>query len=337
MRKAISESVNTAAVRTVMDAGIDEMRDTAHRLGITDLRQGDCGPTITLGACEVKLIDMTYAFSVLANNGVMKGRPVSEDLPSGYRELDPVSVLKIQDAQGNVIYQYAEPKSKQVIDPAYAYMMTHVLSHQAIDWSRLTLPDRPAAAKTGTSEEFRDGVVMGYTPDLAAGVWMGNADNTPMAPGTFSSAGTGPMWKRFMIEAHAYLQLPPRPFDKPDDVVTTSCDGHEEVFKVDQPAVKPGACKSPARQPSGPTAPPAPRAPVFPPKTPEPTPSPPPPPTPPPTPAPARTPFQYTVQEGDTVQSIADKFGVSEKDLRQANGLNAHDTVKPGDKLTIPA
>jgi len=216
-----------------MDAGIDQMRDTAHSLGITDLRQGDCGPTITLGACEVKLVDMTYAFSVLANNGVMKGRPVAEDLPSGYRELDPVSVLKIQDAQGNVIYQYTEPMAKEVIDPAYAYMMTHVLSNQAIDWSRLTLPDRPAAAKTGTSEEFRDGVVMGYTPDLAAGVWMGNADNTPMAPGTFSSAGTGPMWKRFMIEAHAYLQLPPRPFDKPDDVVTTSCDGREEVFKVD--------------------------------------------------------------------------------------------------------
>jgi len=335
MRKAISESVNTAAVRTVMDAGIDAMRDTAHQMGITDLRQGDCGPTITLGACEVKLLDMTYAFSVLANNGVMKGRPTSEDLPSGYRELDPVSVLKIQDAQGKVIYQYTEPKAKQVIDPAYAYMMTHVLSNQAIDWSRLTLPDRPAAAKTGTSEEFRDGVVMGYTPDLAAGVWMGNADNTPMAPGTFSSAGTGPMWKRFMIEAHAYLQLPPRPFEKPDSVVTTSCGGHEEVFKVDQPTTKPGACKSPARQGSDTTPPPAPRVPVFPPRTAEPTPPPPSPP--PPTPAPARTPFTYTVQEGDTVQSIAAKFSVSEKDLRQANGLKPNDTVKPGDKLTIPA
>jgi membrane peptidoglycan carboxypeptidase len=217
-------------------------------------------------------------------------------------------------------------------------MMTHVLSNQAIDWSRLTLPDRPAAAKTGTSEEFRDGVVMGYTPDLAAGVWMGNADNTPMAPGTFSSAGTGPMWKRFMIEAHAYLQLPPRPFDKPDDVVTTSCDGREEVFKVDEPVTKPGGCKSPSRQPSGPTPPPAPRQPVFPPRTAEPTPPPPPPPSPPPpTPAPARTPFTYTVQDGDTVQSIAAKFGVSEKDLRQANGLKPNDTVKPGDKLTIPA
>ena len=147
------------------------------------------------------------------------------------------------------------------------------------------------------------------------------------------------MWKRFMIEAHAYLQLPPRPFEKPDDVVTSSCGGHEEVFKVDSPTSKPGACKSPARaQGDSSTPPPAPRVPVFPPRTAEPTPPPPPPPSPPPpAPAPARTPFQYTVQEGDSVQSIAQKFSVSEKDLRQANGLKPNDTVKPGDKLTIPA
>jgi membrane peptidoglycan carboxypeptidase len=339
MRKAISESVNTAAVRTVMDAGIDQMRETAHHLGITDLRQADCGPTITLGACEVKLVDMTFAFSALANNGVMKGRQVAEDLPSGYRELDPVSVLKIQDAEGHIIYQYADPQAKQVIDPAYAYMMTDVLSHEAINWSRLTLADRPAAAKTGTSEEFRDGVVMGYTPDLAVGVWMGNADNTPMAPGTFSSAGTGPMWRRFMNEAHAYLQLPPRPFEKPANVVTASCGGREEVFRLDEATTKPGACKGPARGGGTASTPePTRRAPVFPPRTPEPTPSPPPPPPPPPpTAAPTRTPFEYIVQDGDTVQSIATKFGVSEKDLRQANGLKPNDTVKAGDKLTIPA
>ena len=336
-RKAIAESVNTAAVRAVMEVGVDAMRDTAHRMGITDLRQGDCGPTITLGACEVKLLDMTYAFSVLANNGVMKGRPVSEDLPSGYRELDPVSVLKIQDAEGNVIYQYAEPQAKQVIDPAYAYMMTHVLSRDAIEWSRLTL-DRPAAAKTGTSEEFRDGVVMGYTPDLSVGVWMGNADNTPMAPGTFSSAGTGPMWRRFMNEAHAFLQLPPRPFEKPENVITSSCNGREEVFKAEQPVTKPGACKSPIRQ-GGPTPPPTPKPPVFPPRTPEPTPTPvptPAPETPAPTPTPQPTAFQYTVQEGDTLYSIAQKFGMKETKLREANGLPGNYEVKPGDVLTIP-
>jgi membrane peptidoglycan carboxypeptidase len=335
-RKAIAESVNTAAVRTVMDAGIDEMRNTAHRMGITDLRQGDCGPTITLGACEVKLVDMTYAFSALANNGVMKGRPVSEDLPNGYRELDPVSVLKIQDAGGNVIYQYTEPQAKQVIDPAYAYMMTHVLSRDAIDWSRLSL-DRPAAAKTGTSEEFRDGVVMGYTPDLSVGVWMGNADNTPMAPGTFSSAGTGPMWRRFMREAHAYLQLPPRPFEKPENVVTSTCGGREEVFKVDQSPTKPGACRAPSR-PGGPTLPPTPKPPVFPPRTPEPTATPEITATPEATAAPGPTPsvIQYTVQEGDTMASIAALFGRSEQELRDLNGIHGNQEPKPGDVLKIP-
>src|SRR3989442_15571797 len=104
-------------------------------------------------------------------------------------------------------------------------------------------------------------------------------------------------------------------------------------------AARRGACKRPAGARGGDTPPPpAPRGPVSPPRTPEPPPPPPPPPSPPPpTPAPPRTPFQYTVQEGDTVQNIAQKFGVSERDLRQANGLKPNDTVKPGDKLTIPA
>jgi len=338
-RKAISESVNTSAVRTVLAVGIDEMRDTAHRLGITDLRQGDCGPTITLGACEVQLVDMTFAFSVLANNGVMKGRPVSEDLPSGYRELDPVSVLKIQDAEGNVIYQYSAPTEKQIVDPAYAYMMTDVLSKEAISWSRLTL-DRPAAAKTGTSEDFRDGVIMGYTPDLATGVWMGNADNTPMAPGTFSSAGSGPIWRRFMNEAHAYLQLPPKPFEKPANIATSSCGGREEVFKDGAQLPRPGACKAPPPKtaPGGPTPVPTPKSPSFPPKN---TPTPTPPPTPAPSAPPTSTPptpvfIEYTVQDGDTVQSIANDFGITEQELRDANGFSPGHKVDPGDVILIP-
>src|SRR5437870_3928448 len=71
VRKALSESDNTAAARTVMEVGVDDMRATAHQLGITDLRENNCGPAITLGSCEVKLVDMTYAFSALANNGMM--------------------------------------------------------------------------------------------------------------------------------------------------------------------------------------------------------------------------------------------------------------------------
>jgi membrane peptidoglycan carboxypeptidase len=274
-RKALAESVNTAAVRVVMEVGVDNMRATAHRMGINDLRDDTCGAAITLGACEVKLVDMTYAFSVLANNGKMKGRPTAEGLGEGFRPLDPVGVLKIQDASGNVIYEFANPEERQVVDPAKAYMMTDVLSKDAVRWSSLTI-DRPAAAKTGTSEDFRDGVVMGYSPDLAVGVWSGNADNAPMAPGSFSSAAVGPLWKRFMTEAHQYLQLPPRPFEKVA-ASTESCPA----------GTPPEKCK-----PSPPPPPPPP-----PPAATPPPPPPPEPPTPEPTPAPTPEPTAEATAE----------------------------------------
>ncbi|MBI2913292.1 MAG: transglycosylase domain-containing protein, partial [Chloroflexi bacterium] len=337
IRKALSESVNVAAVNTVMEVGIDEMRSMAHRLGITDLTRNDCGPTITLGSCEVKLLDMAFAYSTVANNGVMKGRPTVEDLPDGFRQLDPVSILKIEDAGGNLIYQYSAPEEKKVVDPAYAYMITDILSNNAIQWSRLTI-DRPGASKTGTSEDFRDNVVMGYTPDLTVGVWMGNADNTPMASGTFSSAGTGPMWKRFMQEALDYLGVPPRPFDKPDDVVTAECGGRQEVFVKDAKPTKPGACRAPNLSGS-PT--PSPSVPKFPPRavSPTPTATPSPSPSPSPTGEPSATPREllYTVQEDDTLTSIADQFGVKLKDLLKANDLTEDSVIQPGDVLKIPA
>lgn len=339
VRRALAESVNTAAVRTVMEVGVDEMRATAHKMGITDLRRGDCGPTITLGACEVKLLDMTFAFAVLANNGVMKGRPTSEDLPDGFRELDPVSVLKIEDASGNVIYQFSAPEERQVVDPAYAYMVTDILSKDAINWSRLTI-DREAASKTGTSDEFRDGVVLGYSPDLSVGVWMGNADNTPMAPGTFSSAGTGPMWKRFMTEAHAYLKIAPRSFEEPDSIVRVRCAGRQEVFKKGETPSKPGACRAPNPQNPGITPSPTPKPPVFPVRgaTPTPTPSPTPAPAPPGPPGPISTPvlFFYTVREGDTLESIADRFSVPLEILLAINDFSSDEIVQPGMTVKVP-
>ncbi len=339
VRKAMSESVNTAAVRALMDVGEDRMRELAHRMGITDLRQGDCGPTITLGACEVKLVDQTYAYSVLANNGAMRGRPTSEDLPSGFRELDQVSVLKITDASGATLYEFTAPEEKQVVDPAHAYMVTDILSHEAISWSRLTI-DRPAAIKTGTSEEFRDGVVMGYTPELAVGTWMGNADNSPMAPGTFSSVGVGPIWKRFMVEASQYLKLPKTDFKAPKDIVLLTCGGRKEVFRKDTPTAKNGACRGPAGS-GGETASPTPKGPVFPVKSATPTPTPTPVPTETPVPSPtatATTPsvFYYTVREGDTVQSVAALFEIKAEELAQANGITVDTVLEPGTVLVIP-
>ena len=330
VRTAMSQSVNTAAVRTLQDVGEDQMRAMAHRMGITDLRQGDCGPTITLGACEVKLVDQTFAFSVLANNGVMNGRPTSEDLPTGYRELDQVSVLQITDVDSNVLYKFDKPESRQVVDPAYSYMVTDVLSNDGITWSRLTI-DRPAATKTGTSEEFRDATVMGYTPDLTIGVWMGNADNSKMADGTFSAQGVGPMWREFMEQASAYLELPADKFTKPDDIVVVPCSGRAEVFKVNTPAVKNGACRGPSG--GGPTASPTPKGPVFPTQasiTP----------TPQSTPVPSATSkpkvYYYITRQGDTIESIAALFNVSVADLERANGIEPGTPLEAGTVLVIP-
>jgi membrane peptidoglycan carboxypeptidase len=283
IRKALSESVNVPAVNTVMEVGIGEFQKTVHRMGITDITRNDCGPTITLGSCEVKMIDQAYAYSVFANNGKMYGIPSVQDLPDGFRELDPVAVLKIQDSEGKVLYEFKEPDERQVVKPEHAYMITDILSKQAIQWSRLTF-GWPATSKTGTSEDFRDNVVLGFSagPEgIVLDAWMGNADNTAMANGAFSSAGAGPMWQTFMGRAHEYLGIPKKEFPVPESIVTAGCGDRTEVFVKDQTPTKPGTCRAPSSGPANPTS--TPDVPRFDPRTfPSPTPS--------PEPSPAETP-----------------------------------------------
>ena len=153
------------------------------------------------------------------------------------------------------------------------------------------------------------------------------------------------MWKRFTQEAHAYLGLPSRPFSRPDNVVTKNCGGQgdgqdqqggEDLFVQGVTPTKPGACRPPE------SGTPTPSVPKFPPRTtPSPTPSPTraPSPTPTSTPSPTPTPKEqlYIVRPGDTLQGIADQFGITLQELLQANGLTKESVIKPGDKLIIPA
>ena len=293
VRKALSESVNVPAVNTLMEVGITEFQKTAHKMGITDLTRNDCGPTITLGSCEVKMVDQAYAYSVFANNGKMYGVPTVQDLPDGFRELDPVSVLRIEDSQGTILYDFEKPEERQVVAPEHAYMVTDILSKNAIQWSRLTF-GWAAASKTGTSEDFRDNVLLGFTPGpdgIVVDVWMGNADNTPMANGAFSSAGAGPIWKTFMARAHEYLEIPKSDFEVPDTIVSAKCGGRTEVFVKDVQPAKPGTCRAPKSTDADgkPTA--TPKVPRFAPRTtPTPAPEPEPAATATPTPEPEVTP-----------------------------------------------
>ena len=196
VRTALANSFNIPAVKTLDFVRIyddpntpqkDGMIAMAERLGITSFTRPDYGLSLTLGGGDVSLLDMTSAFSVFANAG---------------KKVPPVSILKIVDFQGNVVYEYQPPQTEQVIRPEHAFLISSILSdNEARSWmfgrnSLLSLPFQ-VAAKTGTTNDFRDNWTLGYTPDLVTGVWVGNADYTPMV-NTTGLSGAAPIWSSFM-------------------------------------------------------------------------------------------------------------------------------------------
>jgi membrane peptidoglycan carboxypeptidase len=200
LRWALQRSYNIPAVWLMDQVGVGNVIKRARRLGLNSLNRelNSYGLSLTLGGGEVALLDHTYAFSVFANSGVMAGQPVpSERLRPGYRSLDPVTILQVADKDGNVIEQFKQPSTDRVVEPAANYMLNSVLSDPSPRPAAfgtyaqyLVLPDRPVAAKTGTTNSWVDAWTVGYTPQLAVGVWTGNADNKPMklADGSLTSA-----------------------------------------------------------------------------------------------------------------------------------------------------
>lgn len=250
VRVALSNSFNIPAVKTLDFVGIYDDPETeekegmiamAERLGITTLTRDDYGLALTLGGGEVSLLEMTGAFAVMANEGV---------------RIPPVAITKILDHTGAVVYEYTPPQGEQVLRPAHAFLISSILSDNvARTWmfgpnSYLNLPF-PAAAKTGTSNDFRDNWTLGYTPNFVTGVWVGNADYTPMN-GTTGLSGAAPIWSEFMQAAAP--QFGTTNFTPPNDIITkvicsisgtepsNSCKSgkQSEFFAEDQPPLPPG-------------------------------------------------------------------------------------------------
>ena len=229
MRLALARSYNIPAVNALYLAGVDNVIRTAHRMGINSLDRGldYYGLSLTLGGGEVHLQDMVYAFSVFANNGWMYGEPVPEDqLRSGYRQLNPIAIIRVEDRDGNVLYKRTQPESHDILSPQLAYLMNSILSDRQARWAAMGINnplelsnERPAAAKTGTTNDFRDAWTIGYTPQLAAGVWMGNSDTDEMKnlPGL---RGAGPIWHAVMEYALQDEEIVP--FTRPEDLVEKS-------------------------------------------------------------------------------------------------------------------
>lgn len=218
LRVALANSFNIPAVKALEFVGIYDNPETpakegmigmAERLGITSFTRTDYGLSLTLGGGDVSLIDMTTAYSVFANSG---------------KKVTPVSILKITTFDGEVVYEYQPPQAEQVIREEHAYLISSILSdNEARSWmfgrnSSLFL-SFPVAAKTGTTNDIRDNWTLGYTPDLVTGVWIGNADYTPMT-GTSGLSGAAPIWNQFMEFAVPYLTNgAPTPFTRPAGIV----------------------------------------------------------------------------------------------------------------------
>lgn len=208
LRTALANSYNVPAVKVLNHVGIPAMLAVAHAAGITtmnDVRR--YGLALTLGGGEVRLLDLTDAYGSLEDGGTHH---------------DPVAILQVVDAHGRVLERWEPARGRRAVSPQVAYLITNILSDNAArmpafgEASPLAL-DRPAAVKTGTTSDFHDNWTVGYTPDLVAGVWVGNADNTAMRDVTGVS-GAAPVWHQFM--ERALRGLPARDFARPPGIVT---------------------------------------------------------------------------------------------------------------------
>jgi 1A family penicillin-binding protein len=248
LRDALANSYNVPAVEALQFVGVENLLEMASRLGVESLVHPELhcpeypydqppsyGLSLTLGGGEAKLLEMTGAFAVFANGGV---------------RVPPSPILRIEDSRGNVLVDNTQRTGEQVISPQHAYLITDILADRQARCRAFHCPNvlelsRPAAAKTGTTNNFRDAWTIGYTPNLVTGVWVGNSDNSSMVnlPG---AAGAGPIWHNFMEAAHA--DLPVRDFARPPGIVeyeicahsgarpTEQCPARKvEIFSEDQP------------------------------------------------------------------------------------------------------
>lgn len=228
MRQALSRSYNIPAVDALNQAGIGNVIRLSHKLGITDLDKGleFYGLALTLGGGEVRLLDLTYVYNTFANGGTMVGapRPASQR-KAGMRDLDPVSILRVEDAKGKVLYEHTPARKPDLLGPN-SKQLTYVLADMLSDpnaraaafGDKLDLAGkRTAAVKTGTTNDNKDNWTMGFTTDFVVGVWVGNTDNSPMDRSVTGLTGAAPIWIDVMNAIHR--NRPNQKFTRPDGLV----------------------------------------------------------------------------------------------------------------------
>ena len=223
MKDGLARSLNVPAVKTLYLAGVKDSIETAKKMGITTLNEPDrYGLSLVLGGGEVKLLDHVNAFSTFATGGIQ--HPTA-------------SILRIEDSKGTVLEKYTQKSGEPVIEEKYIAMIDYILSTNALrapvfgDKNPLSFTDRPVAAKTGTTNEWRDGWTIGYTPSLAVGVWAGNNDHSIMKQGADGVFVAAPIWRSFMDQALSNYNIEQFPKYEPEETGKAVLDGKLEMKK----------------------------------------------------------------------------------------------------------
>ena len=191
LREAFARSLNSVAVRLGQEVGAESVAEAARRLGVSS--ELEATPSISLGTSEVTLLEMTGAYATFANRGV----PVW-----------PYGIEQIRESSGRILYRREGSVGGRVITPASVGRMTDLM-RAVVVWGtgKQADPGRPAAGKTGTSQDFRDAWFVGFTAELVAGAWLGNDDGTPMK--TVTGGGLpAQLWGRVL--ARGLAGRPPR-------------------------------------------------------------------------------------------------------------------------------
>lgn len=218
LRNALGNSLNIPAVKLLALVGVEDTLKTAHAMGFESLEptrdnMRRLGLSVTLGGGEVRLLDMVAAYSAFANGG---------------NKTEPVSILKVEDSNGKVIYEAKSAGKKRVLDEKVAFLVNSVLSDnnaRLITFSAnslLNIPGRNVAVKTGTTNDRRDNWTVGWTKKVIVGVWVGNNDNSQMKQVASGISGASPIWRRQMMEALSKYEDPE--FTAPEGVEQVDLD-----------------------------------------------------------------------------------------------------------------
>jgi membrane peptidoglycan carboxypeptidase len=209
LRNSIAQSLNLPSVKLLYLAGLNNVLQTARDFGFTTLNDpARYGLSLVLGGGEVNLLELTSAYGVFAREGM---------------KIPPVSILKIEDNNGNIIEQNQKQATK-VLDTQIARQINDILSDNKArspifgENSMLYFPGYDVAAKTGTTESYKDAWTMGYTPFAVVGVWVGNSDNSPIDKKTGIGLAA-PIWRKIMEKL--LISNPIENFTDPDPILET--------------------------------------------------------------------------------------------------------------------